>query len=119
ILGLSGGVDSSVAAALIQKAIGDQLVCVFVDNGLLRLHEREAVVNLFKRNFKMNLHVVRAGKLFLDKLRGVSDPEKKRKIIGYTFVKVFENFLKKHGQADFLAQGTLYPDVIESVSIEG
>lgn len=119
ILGLSGGVDSSVAAALIHKAIGDQLVCVFVDNGLLRLHEREAVVNLFKRNFKMDLRVVRAGKLFLDKLRGVTDPERKRKIIGYTFIEVFEDFLKKHGKADFLAQGTLYPDVIESVSIDG
>lgn len=119
ILGLSGGVDSSVAAALLQKAIGDQLVCVFVDNGLLRLHEREAVVNLFKRNFKMNLRVVGAARLFLDKLKGVTDPERKRKIIGYTFIKVFEDFLKKHGEAEFLAQGTLYPDVIESVSIEG
>jgi GMP synthase (glutamine-hydrolysing) len=119
ILGLSGGVDSSVAAALIQRAIGDQLVCVFVDNGLLRLHEREAVVNLFKRNFKMNLHVVKGAKMFLDKLKGVTDPERKRKLIGYTFVKAFEDFLKKNGNADFLAQGTLYPDIIESVSIDG
>jgi GMP synthase (glutamine-hydrolysing) len=119
ILGLSGGVDSSVAAALIQRAIGDQLVCVFVDNGLLRLHEREAVVNLFKRNFKMNLHVVSASKLFLDKLKGVTDPERKRKIIGYTFIKAFESFLQKNGKAEFLAQGTLYPDIIESVSIDG
>jgi GMP synthase (glutamine-hydrolysing) len=119
VLGLSGGVDSSVAAALIHKAIGDQLVCVFVDNGLLRLHEREAVVNLFKRNFKMNLHVVRASGLFLEKLKGVTDPERKRKIIGFTFIKVFEDFIKKHGQADFLAQGTLYPDVIESIAIDG
>lgn len=119
ILGLSGGVDSSVAAALIHRAIGDQLVCVFVDNGLLRLHEREAVVNLFKRNFKMDLRVVSAARLFLDKLKGVTDPERKRKIIGYTFIKVFEDFLIKHGKADFLAQGTLYPDIIESVSIEG
>ncbi len=119
ILGLSGGVDSSVAAALIQRAIGDQLVCVFVDNGLLRLNEREAVVNLFKRNFHMNLHVEKSAKLFLDKLKGVTDPERKRKIIGYTFVEVFENFLKKNGDAKFLAQGTLYPDIIESVSIDG
>lgn len=119
ILGLSGGVDSSVAAALIQRAIGDNLVCVFVDNGLLRLHEREAVVNLFKRNFKMNLHVVKGEKMFLDKLKGVTDPERKRKLIGYTFVKAFENFLKKNGEAKFLAQGTLYPDIIESISIDG
>jgi GMP synthase (glutamine-hydrolysing) len=119
ILGLSGGVDSSVAAALLHKAIGDQLVCVFVDNGLLRLHEREAVVSLFKRNFKMNLRVVAAARLFLERLEGVTDPERKRKIIGYTFIKVFEDFLKKHGKAEYLAQGTLYPDVIESVSIEG
>lgn len=119
ILGLSGGVDSSVAAALIQRAIGDQLVCVFVDNGLLRLNEREAVVNLFKRNFRMNLHVVRASKLFLDKLKGVTDPERKRKIIGHTFIKVFEDFLKKNGSAEFLAQGTVYPDIIESISIDG
>lgn len=119
ILGLSGGVDSSVAAALLNKAIGDQLVCVFVDNGLLRLHEREAVVNLFKRNFKVNLRVVNAARLFLERLRGVSAPERKRKIIGHTFIKVFEDFLKKHGEAEYLAQGTLYPDVIESVSIDG
>lgn len=119
ILGLSGGVDSSVAAALLHKAIGDQLVCVFVDNGLLRLHEREAVVNLFKRNFKMNLRVVNAGRLFLERLRGVTDPERKRKIIGHTFIKVFEEFLKKNGDAEYLAQGTLYPDVIESVAIDG
>ncbi|MEX2382517.1 MAG: glutamine-hydrolyzing GMP synthase [Opitutales bacterium] len=119
VLGLSGGVDSSVAAALIHRAIGDQLVCVFVDNGLLRLHERDAVVNLFQRNFKFNLHVVEAGPLFLKKLEGVTDPEKKRKIIGKTFVEVFDDFVKTSGPVDFLAQGTLYPDVIESIAIEG
>ncbi|MCC5790258.1 MAG: glutamine-hydrolyzing GMP synthase [Opitutales bacterium] len=119
ILGLSGGVDSSVAAALLHEAIGDQLTCVFVDNGLLRKNERESVENLFKRNFKMNLKVVRASRLFLSKLKGVTDPEKKRKVIGRTFIEVFDNTVKKLGKVDFLAQGTLYPDVIESVSIEG
>jgi GMP synthase (glutamine-hydrolysing) len=119
ILGLSGGVDSSVAAALIHRAIGKQLTCVFVDNGLLRLNEREQVVDLYKRNFHIDLRVEKAGPLFLKKLRGVTDPERKRKIIGRTFVEVFENSLKKIGHADFLAQGTLYPDVIESVSIDG
>ncbi len=119
ILGLSGGVDSSVAAALIHKAIGKQLTCVFVDNGLLRKGERATVVSLYKRNFKIDLRVVDASKLFLTKLKGVGDPEKKRKIIGKTFVEVFEQSLKSIGKADFLAQGTLYPDVIESVSIDG
>ncbi len=117
ILGLSGGVDSSVAAALLHKAIGRQLVCVFVDNGLLRLGEREAVVNLYKKHFRIDLRVADAGPLFLRKLKGVSDPEKKRKIIGRTFIEVFEKSLKSIGHADFLAQGTLYPDVIESVAI--
>ncbi len=119
ILGLSGGVDSSVAAALIHRAIGRQLHCVFVDNGLLRLHERDAVVNLFRRNFKMNLKVVRASGLFLKKLRGVTDPERKRKIIGRTFIEVFDDVVRSIGPVDFLAQGTLYPDVIESVAIDG
>jgi GMP synthase (glutamine-hydrolysing) len=117
ILGLSGGVDSSVAAALLHKAIGRQLTCVFVDNGLLRQGEREAVVNLYKKHFRIDLRVADAGDLFLRKLKGVSDPEKKRKIIGRTFITVFEQSLKSIGHADFLAQGTLYPDVIESVSI--
>jgi GMP synthase (glutamine-hydrolysing) len=118
ILGLSGGVDSSVAAALIHQAIGRQLVCVFVDNGLLRKGERETVESLYARNFKIDLRVVDASKLFLSRLRGVTDPERKRKIIGVTFVEVFEKALKDIGrQADFLAQGTLYPDVIESVAI--
>ncbi len=117
ILGLSGGVDSSVAAALIHRAIGRQLTCVFVDNGLLRKGEREAVESLYARHFKIDLRVVDASKLFLRRLKGVADPEKKRKIIGVTFVEVFEKSLKSIGHADFLAQGTLYPDVIESVAI--
>ncbi len=119
ILGLSGGVDSSVAAALIHKAIGKQLTCVFVDNGLLRKNERDSVVALYKRNFKIDLRVADSGELFLKKLKGVSDPEKKRKIIGKTFIEVFEASLKSIGKAEYLAQGTLYPDVIESVSIDG
>jgi len=117
ILGLSGGVDSSVAAALIHKAIGRQLTCVFVDNGLLRRGEREAVADLYGKHFKIDLRVVDAGALFLRRLKGVADPEQKRKIIGRTFIEVFERSLKSIGHADFLAQGTLYPDVIESVAI--
>jgi GMP synthase (glutamine-hydrolysing) len=117
LLGLSGGVDSSVAAALIHKAIGRKLTCVFVDNGLLRKGERKAVESLYKRNFKIDLRVVDASDMFLRRLKGVDEPEKKRKIIGNTFVEVFELSLKKIGHADFLAQGTLYPDVIESVAI--
>lgn len=117
LLGLSGGVDSSVAAALIHKAIGKQLTCVFVDNGLLRKGECEQVEDLYARNFKIDLRVVDASKLFLKRLKGVSEPEAKRKIIGNTFVEVFEKSLKSIGKADYLAQGTLYPDVIESVAI--
>jgi GMP synthase (glutamine-hydrolysing) len=117
ILGLSGGVDSSVAAALIHRAIRKQLTCVFVDNGLLRKGEREAVEALYGKHFKIDLRVVDASKLFLRRLKGVTDPEEKRKIIGRTFVEVFEKSLKKIGHADYLAQGTLYPDVIESVAI--
>ena len=119
ILGLSGGVDSSVAAALIHKAIGDQLTCVFVDNGLLRKNERVKVEQLFKNNFKMRMKTVRAEKLFLSRLAGVKDPERKRKIIGKTFIEVFDKAVKSIGEVDFLAQGTLYPDVIESVPIAG
>ncbi len=119
ILGLSGGVDSSVAAALIHKAVGKQLTCVFVDNGLLRKNERDAVVALYKRNFKIDLRVADSGELFLKKLKKVTDPERKRKIIGKTFIEVFEDSLKSIGKAEYLAQGTLYPDVIESVSIDG
>ena len=117
ILGLSGGVDSSVAAALLHKAIGRQLTCVFVDNGLLRLGEREAVVDLYKKHFHIDLRVVEASALFLRRLKGVHEPEQKRKIIGRTFIEVFEKSLKSIGHARYLAQGTLYPDVIESVAI--
>ncbi len=117
LLGLSGGVDSSVAAALIHRAIGTRLTCVFVDNGLLRKGEREYVEKLYAKHFKIDLRVVDAGSLFLRRLKGVADPEKKRKIIGNTFVEVFEKSLKTIGKAEFLAQGTLYPDVIESVAI--
>jgi GMP synthase (glutamine-hydrolysing) len=118
LLGLSGGVDSSVAAALLHKAIGKQLTCVFVDNGLLRKGERDYVEKLYGKHFHIDLRVVDAAKLFLRRLKGVSEPEQKRKIIGRTFVEVFEKTLKSiKGSAEFLAQGTLYPDVIESVSI--
>jgi GMP synthase (glutamine-hydrolysing) len=119
ILGLSGGVDSSVAAALIQRAIGDQLTCVFVDNGLLRKNEVQAVEKLFGDNFNMNLIVSHTADLFLDRLEGVTDPEKKRKIIGNTFIDVFEKEVEQIGEVDFLAQGTIYPDIIESVPIGG
>jgi len=119
VLGLSGGVDSSVAAVLIHKAIGKRLHCIFVDNGLLRLKEGDHVRAMFQKHFKMNLHYVRAQDLFLKKLRGVKAPEKKRKIIGRTFIEVFEKKAKQLGSIRFLAQGTLYPDVIESVSVHG
>jgi len=119
LLGLSGGVDSSVAAALIHKAIGDQLLCVFVDNGLLRKDEREGVEKLFGRGLGIRLHTEDATKVFLAKLRGVTNPERKRKIIGRTFVEVFDKAAKKAGKFRFLAQGTTYPDVIESVPIAG
>ena len=117
ILGLSGGVDSSVAAALLHKAIGKQLTCVFVDNGLLRKNERTYVEQLYARNFKIDVRVVDASKLFLRRLKGVSEPEQKRKIIGRTFVEIFERSIRSIGHTEYLAQGTLYPDVIESVSI--
>jgi GMP synthase (glutamine-hydrolysing) len=116
ICGLSGGVDSSVTAALIQKAINGRLHCVFVDNGLLRHAEAEAVEEMFGNQFKMDLQVVRAGDLFLERLAGVTDPEEKRKIIGNTFIDVFAEAARSYQDAKFLAQGTLYPDVIESIS---
>jgi len=119
ICGLSGGVDSSVVAVLIHRAIGDQLTCVFVNNGLLRKGEAEKVVNLFSKHFKINLKYVDAADRFLDKLAGVTDPERKRKIIGNEFIYLFEEEAKKLGRVDYLAQGTLYPDVIESVSTKG
>jgi GMP synthase (glutamine-hydrolysing) len=117
ILGLSGGVDSSIAAALIHRAIGRQLTCIFVDNGLLRRGERLAVESLYRRNFRIDVRVVDASELFLRRLRGIAEPERKRKVIGRTFIQVFEESLKSVGPAGFLAQGTLYPDVIESVAI--
>jgi len=119
ILGLSGGVDSSVAAALLHKAIGDQLMCIFVNNGVLRAREAEVVQEVFGRNFKVRLQYEDATKLFLSRLKGVTDPERKRKIIGRTFIEVFQAATRRAGKAKFLAQGTLYPDVIESVPIAG
>jgi GMP synthase (glutamine-hydrolysing) len=119
ICGVSGGVDSSVAAVLIHEAIGDQLNCVFVDTGMLRAGEAEEVVSVFRGNYNIPLVHNDATELFLDKLAGVTDPERKRKIIGSTFIDVFEAEANKIGGAAFLAQGTLYPDVIESVSVLG
>src|SRR5215471_3346586 len=119
ICGLSGGVDSAVAAVLIHEAIGDQLTCVFVDHGLLRLKEAETVVDLFRHHYNIPLVHVDASKQFLGELSGVTDPEIKRKTIGRLFIDVFEAEAKKIGGAEFLAQGTLYPDVIESVSFTG
>jgi len=131
VLGLSGGVDSSVTAALLHKAIGDQLTCIFVNNGLLRSREEEIVQRVFGENFHVRLKYVDASERFLALLKGITDPETKRKLIGNEFIKVFQhateelleedrrNGARKHGGYKFLAQGTLYPDVIESVSIEG
>jgi GMP synthase (glutamine-hydrolysing) len=119
ICGVSGGVDSSVAAVLIHEAIGDQINCVFVDTGLLRANEAEEVVSLFRGSYNIPLVHKDVSDLFLTALRGVTDPEQKRKIIGATFIDVFESEAKRIGGADFLAQGTLYPDVIESVSVLG
>ena len=119
ICGVSGGVDSAVTAALLFEAIGEQLLCVFVDTGLLRADEPQQVVDLFRGHYNIPLVHRDARALFLQKLAGVTDPEQKRKIIGATFVDVFEEEAKKAGGADFLAQGTLYPDVIESVSFLG
>ncbi len=119
ICGLSGGVDSAVAAVLIHEAIGDQLTCVFVDHGMLRLNEAKTVVDLFRGHYNIPLVHVDASKQFLGELEGVTDPEKKRKTIGRLFIDVFDAEAKKLGGADFLAQGTLYPDVIESVSFTG
>ncbi len=119
ICGLSGGVDSSVVALLLQKAIGNNLTCIFVNNGLLRLNEASEVRSIFRENYKINLVYVDAEKRFLEALKNVTDPEKKRKIIGNLFIEIFEEEGKKIGNIDFLAQGTLYPDVIESVSFKG
>ncbi|NMA67705.1 MAG: glutamine-hydrolyzing GMP synthase [Clostridiaceae bacterium] len=111
---LSGGVDSSVAAAMMHKAIGDQLVCIFVDHGLLRKNEADQVEEVFKKQFNLNLIRVNAEDRFLERLKGVTDPEQKRKIIGEEFIRVFEDEAKKIGHVEFLVQGTIYPDVIES-----
>jgi len=119
ICGLSGGVDSSVAAVLCHKALGDRLVCIFVDNGLLRQGEFESVVHTMRESFHLNLIPVDARKLFIDGLAGVTDPEKKRKIIGKLFIDVFDEHATRIENAKYLVQGTLYPDVIESVSVRG
>jgi GMP synthase (glutamine-hydrolysing) len=119
ICGLSGGVDSSVAAALIHKAIGRQMTAIFVDNGLLRANEVDEIRQMFTQDYPLNLDIVDASDLFLNELKGVSDPEKKRKIIGKTFIDVFYGEADRIGGAKFLAQGTLYPDIIESRSAKG
>jgi GMP synthase (glutamine-hydrolysing) len=119
VLGLSGGVDSSVAALLVHKAIGKRLHCIFVDNGLLRKGERDVVESTFREHFAMDLTVVDATERFLGSLRGVTDPEQKRKLIGRDFVDVFKHEAKRFSRAHFLGQGTLYPDVIESVNVHG
>jgi GMP synthase (glutamine-hydrolysing) len=119
VCGLSGGVDSTVAAAIIHRAIGDQLTCIFVDNGVLRRDEAKRVVQFLSDAFHFRIKAVDASRLFLDRLAGVEDPEKKRRIIGGTFVEVFEEEAKQLRDVRFLAQGTLYPDVIESVSFKG
>jgi len=119
ICGLSGGVDSSVTAVLLQKAIGHQLHCIFVDTGLLRKDEAKKVEEVFNKYFDINLTIVNKSDLFLDKLSKINDPEKKRKIIGNLFIQVFEEEARKLGKFKYLAQGTLYPDVIESVSFKG
>ncbi len=116
---VSGGVDSSVVAALLNEAIGEKLVAVFIDTGLLRANERESVENMFKVKLKIPLITIDATELYLDRLKEVIDPEEKRKIIGHTFIELFEKEAKKHENIKYLAQGTLYPDVIESVSVKG
>ncbi|MBN1102489.1 MAG: glutamine-hydrolyzing GMP synthase [Deltaproteobacteria bacterium] len=119
ICGISGGVDSSVTAVLIHRAIGEKLTCIFVDNGLLRRGEDKEVMELFQEHYRMNIRLVDASAHFLRQLKGVTDPEQKRKIIGREFIAVFEKKARELGRARFLAQGTLYPDVIESVSFKG
>jgi len=114
LCGVSGGIDSTVASLLIHKAIGDRLKCVFVNNGLLRLNEEKEIEDMFKNNFKVNFTAVDASESFLNKLKGVEDPERKRKIVGEEFISVFTEFAEKNGPFNWLAQGTLYPDVIES-----
>ena len=119
VCALSGGVDSSVAAVLMHKALGDQLICIHVDNGMMRKNESISIIKMFKDNYNMRVDTVDAAELFLSRLKNVTDPEKKRRIIGNTFIDVFEVEAKKFANAEFLVQGTLYPDVIESVSVKG
>ena len=114
LCGVSGGIDSTVTALLIHKSIGDKLKCVFVDNGLLRLNEESEIKEMFKNNFKVNFTIISAAERFIEKLKGEVDPEKKRKIVGEEFIQVFSEFAKENGPFEWLAQGTLYPDVIES-----
>ena len=116
---LSGGVDSAVTAVLIHKAIGPNLTCVYVDHGFMRKNETKEIKKMFKDNFKIRLRIINASKIFFEKLIGVKNPETKRKIIGKLFIKIFEREAKKIGNVKFLGQGTLYPDVIESVSFSG
>ena len=119
VCGLSGGVDSAVAAALVHQAIGERQTCIFVDTGLLREGEFESTLDLFKQRMQLNIQGVRASHRFLKSLQGITDPEVKRRIIGHVFIEIFEEEAKKIGQIDYLVQGTLYPDVIESVSVRG
>ena len=119
ICGISGGVDSSVTAVLLHKAIGSKLSCIFVDNGLLRRGESREVMDLFQKHYRMDVHLVDAAEHFIKHLKGVTDPEEKRKIIGREFITIFEREAKELGKTKYLAQGTLYPDVIESVSFKG
>ncbi len=116
ILGLSGGIDSATVAVLLHRAIGDELTCIYVDNGLMRKNETEEIVHTFKDNFKINLEVVDAQDRFLERLRGISDPEEKRKAIGSEFIRVFDEAAARIGDVDFLAQGTIYPDRVESAA---
>lgn len=119
ICALSGGVDSTVAAVLVKKAIGENLICIHIDTGLMRKDESSVIEEVFNNELDLGVKNIDASEMFLGRLRGISDPEKKRKIIGNTFIEVFENEAKSYGEAEFLVQGTLYPDVIESVSVKG